>query len=85
MMKRVLSDEGRKLIGFLKTRVDQDTCIGLILMLKTDENFIAMREWIEQNMHAGQTEIMNQMDIILEMVPYYTLPPMPDSPVTAGV
>ena len=64
------------LVHLMKSRkVDQDTCVGVVLKLKTEERLLRMHDWITKNPHAGQTEIMRHLyGDILDMRPYYIIP-----------
>ena len=61
-MGKVLSKMAGDLIDLLKTRgVNQDSCIGTMLMLKTEKNYKKMLQWIKKNPSAGQTEILRHL------------------------
>jgi hypothetical protein len=64
-----------ELAELLRVRnIDADTCCYLIIKLNTEGNYFKMASWIKKNKNAGQTEIMQQMKIILDIVPFYTMP-----------
>ena len=61
-MARKLSEVAGDLIDLLKARnVNRDTCVGIMLTLKTEDNYLKMLKWIKQNTAAGQTEIMRHL------------------------
>ena len=74
-MEKLISEAMGELIDLMKSRnVDRDTCIGILLTLKTEDNYVKMQKWIEQNKSAKQTEIMQHLYTFLPTVPYYTMP-----------
>ena len=61
----------QKEFNTLATRrgVDQDTRMYLLIKLKESENnYSRMINWIEENKDAGQSEIMDYMDIIVPKI-----------------
>ena len=59
MAKFSLSKNACELIDIMKSRsVDRDTCVGIILVLKSEENYLKLLNWIKKKPDAGQTEIM---------------------------
>ena len=73
----MLTKTEKALCDLIKSRdVDRDTCIGILLTLKTEDNYIKMYKWIEQNKTAGQTEIMRHLHTFMDMdkVPYFVMP-----------
>jgi len=59
-------EKQKKFCKLLKSRnVDLHTCIGIAIILKTEENFNSMTYWIDQNKQAGQTEILHHMDTLV--------------------
>ena len=64
-MEKVLSKTAGDLIDLMKARgVNQDSCIGTMLTLKTEENYKLMLRWIKKNPKAGQYEILTYQDIL---------------------
>ena len=57
--------EIEKELGFLlKSRgVDRDSCIGVLIMLKTERRYKKMINWIKNNPNAGQYEILGELDV----------------------
>jgi len=76
----MLTKTEKALADIIKSRdVDRDTCIGILLTLKTEENYLKMHKWIEQNKQAGQTEIMQHLYTFMPGVPYFVMPPSPSA------
>ena len=78
----MLDEIKKELCQLVKSRgVNQDSCIGIILTLKTEEKYLKLIKWIEQNENAGQTEILRHMDLIVmseteKEIPYFIMPPL---------
>lgn len=57
-----LSDNAKELCNIINQRdVDKDSFIGIMLTLKTEENFKKMLDWLRINKNAKQSEIINQL------------------------
>ena len=73
-MKLEFTETAGNLVDIMKSRnLDRDTIIGILLMLKTEDNFVQLLEWIKKNKTAGQSEIMEHHFKIVDYVPYYTI------------
>ena len=70
-----VSEKFGSLVELLESRdVDVDTRCGIVLTLKTEENYLKMQDWIKKHPKAGQTEIMRYLHNFLDIVPYYVVP-----------
>ena len=73
----MLTRTEKKLANLLHSRdVNLDTCIGIIVTLKTEANFKKMHAWVEKNPKARQTEIMQHLYTFMPGVPYFVMPSM---------
>ena len=72
-MEKELSKTAGDLIDLMKSRgVNQDSCIGTLLTLETEDNYKLMLRWIKRNPRAGQTEILRHLRrSFMEKVSYY--------------
>jgi len=71
-----LSATENELIAVLKHRVDKHTCLGIMFVLKEENNFQKMLQYLEWNPYASQTDIMQEHRRILGL-PAYQLKPRP--------
>ena len=78
-----------KLIDCLKGRVDEDTCIGIMLHLdgiklppkkrtrqECEKRYKQMLDFLVKNPNADQTAIMDQQQVILGLTPYSVMYPL---------
>ena len=63
------------LIDLMKSHgVDRDTCVGIIVTLRTEDNYQNMFNWLVQNPRADQTDIMQHHYSYLPTMPYFAFP-----------
>ena len=61
-MKNNLYDIKKKLILMMKARgLDKDGCICGMLILETEENFVAMTKWLEDNPDIVGQEVFESL------------------------
>jgi len=79
-MAYTASKSENELIDAMCSRnVNQVSCIGIMLTLKTEENFKKMLQWIQENPRAKQDKIIKQLDKICPEAFDYT--PQDSAPV----
>lgn len=72
-----------KELGFLlKSRgVERDSCIAVLIMLKTEVKYKKMIRWINKHPNAGQYEILGELDVFKRAAARKAAPiPAPQSP-----
>lgn len=58
-----LSEIEHKLIEIMKTRgIDKDNVVGVMLTLKTDEDYSKLIEWFNEHDKAGHEEMMEYIE-----------------------
>jgi hypothetical protein len=48
--------------------VNEDSCVVIMLTLKTEENYAKMLEWLIKNKEANQDDVFNKLDEITERI-----------------
>jgi len=63
-MKAVWNEVAEELVDLLKARkVNQDSCVGVILTLRTEEKYRELIQWIHAHPRARQYQILGRLDV----------------------